>query len=134
MNDDAHELILVWYTQHVGIAFHGVERNDHITRDVAGVSVVKRDNVCVIVMPKKFAVGGKDVFVIAKDIGQASNALAMLLCHLHNPVLHGLMVQAGHLDIALSHVIDFGHSGLSFEKRDTKITHYFYKQAYLGKF
>jgi hypothetical protein len=45
-----------------------------------------------------------------------------------------LGIQAWHLGVTLGHVIDFGHNGSCLEKRDTKITHYFYKQAYLGKF
>lgn len=75
------------------IGANGVERNHHITTDATAIAVVEGDDVGVIVVLEKFAVGVEYVLVVSKNIRQRPHPLSERSGNFFNPTRHSLMIE-----------------------------------------
>ena len=79
------ELVGIFCSYLFSIGADGVETYDNISVDDISFSVVKRDDICEIVMAEKLVVYLQNLFVITKQVCYVANLFSIFLCHILYP-------------------------------------------------
>ena len=95
VDDDAVELLFVGSTHVLGIRAHGVEGNEEVAADFIALSVVKGNDVRVIIVLEELAIDLQNLFIVHKDVGNGATTLAVRLCYGVYPSSGGRLVDIG---------------------------------------
>ena len=99
VDDDTVQLLLVGLVEPLGIEAHGVEADEEVARDDSGCTVIKGDDVCVVVVLQKLAVDAQDFLIIHKDVGDVAHLATVGGSHSLNPSHDGSLVDGRERDI-----------------------------------
>ena len=77
MDDDALQFFDVSGMELFAVASYRVQRNEDVARYPVGFTIVERDDVGVVIVPKILVVDLQNIFVGAENIGNFTDGFAM---------------------------------------------------------
>ena len=85
--------------EELGIGTNGIQRNDEVTIKHIILAVVEGDDVGIIVVSQVFVVDFEDVLVVAEQVANLADLLAVSGCHTTNPCGGLATLDIGEFDV-----------------------------------
>ena len=109
MNNDAVEFVEKWSTYLLSIGGYCIQRYVNISVHARTRTIIKGNNIGIVIVLEKLAVYGKDLLIVAKNIGEFAHGKTMLSSYGFDPLLNFAKVDRGHCDIVVDEV---NHGGV----------------------
>lgn len=92
MNEHTVEFVVIVFTQHLGIGAHGIEGDVEVACQHCSCTIIKGDDVGVVVVLEILPISGEYLFVIAEDIVDFSQSAIVLRSDTAQPGFFGAHV------------------------------------------